>query len=61
MREIDCLRLIARGATDREVGRKLGISQSTAHEHFERAKKKLKVSSRAEAIAIAVSLAIVAP
>lgn len=60
-REIDALRLIARGATDREVGQKLGISQSTAHEHFEKAKKKLKVSTRAEAIAIAVSLAIVAP
>jgi LuxR family transcriptional regulator, quorum-sensing system regulator BjaR1 len=60
-REIDTLRLIARGATDREIGRKLGISQSTAHEHFETAKKKLKVSTRAEAIAVAVSLAIVAP
>jgi LuxR family quorum sensing-dependent transcriptional regulator len=60
-REIDCLRLIARGAPDREVGRTLGISQATAHEHFEKAKKKLKVSTRAEAIAIAVSLAIVAP
>jgi|HubBroStandDraft_4_1064222.scaffolds.fasta_scaffold410326_1 DNA-binding CsgD family transcriptional regulator len=60
-REIESLRLIARGATDREVGRRLGISQSTAHEHFEKAKKKLKVSTRAEAIAIAVSLAIVAP
>jgi len=60
-REIECLRLIARGSSDREVGRKLGISQSTAHEHFETAKKKLKVSTRAEAIAIAVSLAIVAP
>ena len=60
-REIDCLRLIARGATDRVVGKKLGISQSTAHEHFETAKKKLKASTRAEAIAVAVSLAIVAP
>ena len=60
-REIDCLRLIARGASDREVGRKLGISQATAHEHFEKAKKRLKVSTRAEAIAVAVSLAIVAP
>lgn len=60
-REIDCLKLIARGATDREIGRKLGISQSTAHEHCESAKKKLKISSRAEAIAIAVSLAVVAP
>jgi LuxR family transcriptional regulator, quorum-sensing system regulator BjaR1 len=60
-REIDCLRLIARGATDREVGRKLGISESTAHEHFETAKKKLKASTRAEATAVAVSLAIIAP
>ncbi len=60
-RETEALRLIARGATDREVGRRLGISLSTAHEHFEKAKKKLKVSTRAEAIAIAVSLAIVTP
>jgi LuxR family transcriptional regulator, quorum-sensing system regulator BjaR1 len=60
-REIDCLRLMARGATDRMVGKKLGISQSTAHEHFETAKKKLKASTRAETIALAVSLAIVAP
>jgi DNA-binding CsgD family transcriptional regulator len=60
-REIDTLRLIARGATDRDVARKLGISPSTAHEHFEKAKRKLKVSTRAEAIAIAVSLAIVSP
>jgi LuxR family transcriptional regulator, quorum-sensing system regulator BjaR1 len=60
-REIDCLQLIARGSSDREVGTKIGISQSTAHEHFETAKKKLKASTRAETIAIAVSLAIVAP
>jgi LuxR family quorum sensing-dependent transcriptional regulator len=60
-REIDALRLIARGATDRDVAGKLGISPSTAHEHFEKAKRKLNVSTRAEAIAIAVSLAIVAP
>ena len=60
-REIDCLRLIARGATDRVVGKRLGISQSTAHEHVETAKKKLKVSTRAQAVAVAVSLAIVTP
>jgi LuxR family transcriptional regulator, quorum-sensing system regulator BjaR1 len=59
-REIDALRLIARGATDRDVARKLGISLSTAHEHFEKAKRKLKASTRAEATAIAVSLAIIA-
>jgi LuxR family quorum sensing-dependent transcriptional regulator len=60
-REVDALRLIARGATDRDVARKLGISLSTAHEHFETAKRKLNVSTRAEATAIAVSLAIIAP
>jgi DNA-binding CsgD family transcriptional regulator len=60
-REIECLRLIARGDTDRDVGRKLGISSLTVHEYVEKAKKKLKVSSRTEAIAIAVSLAIVTP
>jgi LuxR family quorum sensing-dependent transcriptional regulator len=60
-REIDALRLIARGATDRDIAHKLGISPSTAHEYFEKAKRKLKASTRAEAVAIAVSLAIVAP
>jgi DNA-binding CsgD family transcriptional regulator len=38
-REIDTLRLIARGATHREGGATLGIAKSTAHEHFETAKK----------------------
>ena len=48
-------------STARDVAQALGISQSTAHEHFETAKKKLKASTRAETIAVAVSLAIVAP
>jgi DNA-binding CsgD family transcriptional regulator len=60
-REIECLRLIARGATDRDIGHSLGISSLTVHEYIEKAKKKLKVSTRTEAIAIAVSLAIVTP
>jgi DNA-binding CsgD family transcriptional regulator len=56
-REIDALQPIARLGTGRDVARKLGISPSTAHGHFEKAKRKIKVSTRAEAIA--VSLAIV--
>jgi LuxR family quorum sensing-dependent transcriptional regulator len=60
-REIECLKLIARGATDRSVAKELGVSLSTAHEFFEKAKKKLKVSTRAEAVAIAVALGIVSP
>jgi DNA-binding CsgD family transcriptional regulator len=53
--------ILVRGATDRNVARKLGISLSTAHEHFEKAKRKLSVSTCAEVIAIAVSLAIITP
>jgi DNA-binding CsgD family transcriptional regulator len=59
-REIDTLKLIALGDTDRKVAGKLGISPATAHEHFEKAKRKLKVSTRAGAIAVAVSLGIIA-
>lgn len=59
-RELQCLTLIARGLSDREVGEKLGIAASTAHEHFENAKRKLLVGSRAEAVAMAVSLGIIA-
>jgi LuxR family quorum sensing-dependent transcriptional regulator len=58
-REIECLRLVARGCADREIGTILGIAKSTAHEHVENAKRKLKSRSRAETIAIAASLAIV--
>jgi LuxR family quorum sensing-dependent transcriptional regulator len=59
-REIACLSLIARGYTDREVGQQLGIAQSTAHEHFENAKRKLDASGRSEAVALGVSLGIIA-
>jgi DNA-binding CsgD family transcriptional regulator len=59
-REIEALRLVARGGTDRDVARRMGISAATAHEHLEKAKRKLKVSTRAEAVAIAVSFGIIA-
>jgi|HubBroStandDraft_6_1064221.scaffolds.fasta_scaffold112389_2 hypothetical protein len=39
----------------------MGIAPATAHEFFEKAKKKLLVSTRDQAIAIAVSLGFVAP
>lgn len=58
-RERQCLALIARGNSDREIGAELAIAPSTAHEHFENAKRKLRARSRAESVAIAVSLGIV--
>lgn len=58
-REIECLDLVAKGNTDRAIASRLGISQATAHDHVENAKRKIVVKTRAEAIAVAVSLGIV--
>lgn len=60
-REMDCVRLVARGQSDRTIGTTLSISQATAHQHVESAKSKLKASTRAEMVGIAASLAIVPP
>jgi LuxR family transcriptional regulator, quorum-sensing system regulator BjaR1 len=58
-REIECLRLVARGRSDRQIAAELGISPATAHEHVERAKRRLAAGNRAELAAIAVSLGII--
>jgi LuxR family transcriptional regulator, quorum-sensing system regulator BjaR1 len=58
-REIECISLVAQGHPDRRIADKLGIAASTAHEHVEKAKRKLKARSRGELLAIAVALAIV--
>jgi DNA-binding CsgD family transcriptional regulator len=58
-REIACLRLVAQGLPDAQVGLALGISRSTAHEYIEKAKRRLKAKSRAQLVAVAVSLGII--
>lgn len=58
-REIECLKFVAAGATDREIGMSLMIAATTAHEHIEKAKHKLRVRSRASAVAVAVSLGVI--
>lgn len=58
-RELHCLAFVASGHNDADIGEKLGIAQSTAHEHVERAKRRLGVRTRAEAVAIAVSLGLI--
>lgn len=50
-RELECMQWVAVGKTDWEIAQVLGISSSTAHFHVESAKKKLGLSSRAEAVA----------
>jgi DNA-binding CsgD family transcriptional regulator len=53
-REIEVLRLIARGASNKEVAARLVISPKTAGTHIEHIYAKLGVSSRAEAGLFAV-------
>jgi len=49
-REIDVLRLVARGMTNREVGRELGISHRTVQGHLASIYGKLGANSRTEAV-----------
>ena len=50
-RERDCLAFVAEGKTDWEISVILNISQSTAHQHVENARRKLKAATRAHAVA----------
>lgn len=58
-REMDCLKLVAQGKTDRQIAAALSIAVSTAHEYVENAKRKLVAASRPELAAVAASLGIV--
>lgn len=49
-RQLDCITLVAMGKTDWEIGRILGISEATAHEHIEAARKRYKVGKRTQLV-----------
>ena len=53
-RERECLTLAAEGKGDWEIGQILGLSESTAHTHFERAKQRLGVATRIQAVVLAL-------
>ena len=48
-RELEILRLIARGDSNKEIGRELGIAESTVKVHVQHLLRKLKLSSRVQA------------
>lgn len=60
-RETEVMHWVAAGKNDFEIGEILGISQSTTHFHVENAKRKLDATTRAQATARAVHLALVRP
>ena len=59
-REIECLQHVAAGRDDGDIALRLGIATSTAHEHVERAKRKLGARTRAQGVGVAVGLGIIA-
>lgn len=52
-RELDILRAIAQGASNKEIGRDLGIAETTVKIHVQHVLRKLDVSSRVHAAVIA--------
>ena len=57
-RELEVLRLVAAGSTNRQIGAQLFISEKTASVHVSRILAKLSVSGRAEAAARAAQLGL---
>jgi len=55
LRERQCLELVAQGKSDWVVGKLLGISERTVHNHIERAKRRLKVATRVQVIVHALA------
>ena len=59
-REIEVLRLVARGKSNREIAAVLGVSSSTIKAHVEKITAKLEVADRTHAAVRAVELGLIA-
>ncbi|MGH1577408.1 response regulator transcription factor [Planktotalea sp.] len=59
-REIECLQLAAAGATSKAIARKLGLTERTVQFHMSNTCSKLGAKRRAEAVAKALALGLVA-
>ncbi len=59
-RELDVLRLVATGKTNKEIASQLFISLDTVKGHLETVYRKLDVSDRAHAVAVAIRNGLVA-
>jgi predicted ATPase/DNA-binding CsgD family transcriptional regulator len=57
-REVDVLRLLGRGLTNREIGKELLISTGTAGVHVSNILRKLGVSTRVQAVSVAYQLGV---
>jgi DNA-binding NarL/FixJ family response regulator len=58
-RETEVLAMLAKGLTNKEIGRALQISQNTAHNHINSILEKLEVTGRTEAATLAIQQGII--
>ena len=58
-REMEVLRLVANGLSEREVADKLFISHHTAHRHLSNIRLKLNATTQAAAVALAVRIGLI--
>jgi DNA-binding CsgD family transcriptional regulator len=58
-REMEVLRLVAKGLSEREAADKLSISPHTAHRHLSNIRLKLNVATQAAAVAYAVRIGLI--
>jgi two-component system, NarL family, response regulator len=58
-RELEVLAMLAKGLTNKEIGRALQISQNTAHNHINSILEKLEVTGRTEAATLAIQQGII--
>lgn len=59
LREIEVLRSAASGRTNVEIGRELGISQTTVRSHLQNVMSKLHADNRTQAVYIGVQTGII--
>jgi DNA-binding CsgD family transcriptional regulator len=58
-RQLETLTLIARGATEKEAARRLGISPFTVGHHLAAAREQLGAAHTAHAVALAIKLKLI--
>ena len=55
-RQLQCLVFVAKGRSDRQIGKALRISEQTVHKHVEAAKKRYRVRTRIQLVVRALVL-----
>ncbi|MDR7612957.1 MAG: response regulator transcription factor [Armatimonadota bacterium] len=60
-REVEILRLVASGLSDREIGKRLFLSEATVKTHLKATYRKLRVRNRAQAAVLAALAGLLSP